>query len=365
MLERAKITAGELVVVLSHFDIGVIESVERFRGGSRQTPKVLVSTPGGEYLLKRRSVESPGGAGASAANSPLARVRRAHMTHHHLRDRHLPVPELLPTRSGESFLYLSGDGSPARGAYELFRFLRGAGYARTREHADGAGQLLAQFHSATDDLIFEAGARLGGYHARDEMDATLEAIGERLDEPRARVMLRSLGATYRVASERAEGLGVSVLSAGVVHSDWHPGNLVFRGPESATSDVVMGIVDLDSVKLGPRVMDVANGALQFGVSRSVKGEDAAAWRISISPETLGAFCAGYRRGASETMRAQVPWAALPWLMAEALIVEAAAPIAATGRFGRLDPLPILAMVDQTAASIVREHARLVSLGSGT
>lgn len=373
VLERAKITAGELVVVLSHFDLGPIESVERFRGGSRHTPKVLLKSVAGEFLLKRRSVGSSavrltGENGATEhPNSPLARIRRAHAVHHCLREKCVPVPDLIPTRAGQTFLNMPDGHGPAHGVYEVFRFLRGVPYARSTDHARAAGHLLALFHSATAALTLDPDAAMPGYHRRAEMDATLEAIRIRLDDPRARPLLRSLLTTYQRAALEAETLGASRFPPGVVHADWHPGNLVFQEP--ALPSPILGIVDLDSARVSPRLLDVANGAMQFAIHRAVRDGDPSAWRITVSPPLMGAFCAGYRSAAqsldSVPILAPSDWAALPWLMCEALIAEAAAPIAATGRFGRLDPLPLLALVDQTATSILAEHERLVSICQGS
>src|SRR6185295_15528046 len=87
---RARITAGELVVVCSHYDLGAIEEVRRFRGGSRLAPKVLISTASGEYLLKRRA---PG-----PSNSPT-KVAFTHEVILHLASRGFPVPAIVGTRA--------------------------------------------------------------------------------------------------------------------------------------------------------------------------------------------------------------------------------------------------------------------------
>ena len=45
----------ELAVVLSHFDIGAIESIKEFPRGSRRAPKLVIRTEKGAFLLKRRA----------------------------------------------------------------------------------------------------------------------------------------------------------------------------------------------------------------------------------------------------------------------------------------------------------------------
>lgn len=383
---RAKITAGELVVVLSHYDLGVIHSVRRYRGGSRQSPKVLITSSEGEFLLKRRG----GGDAQRPDPAILARVQRAHVLHAHLSRAGFPVPQLLIARSGSTIVRVdtAAPHAPTHasgGVYELYRFVRGARYARSTEHARAAGALLADFHTHTTALSIEPPPPAGGFHNRSELAASFEAVREHIADPRARPVCRSLETTYLVAAEHAERLGVSRRQSMLIHADWHPGNLIFKSPPPPTAPApptpgVLSVVDLDSLRLAPRLLDIANGAMQFSILRSVaepgkaeageststsalNADAARPWRIVFSPELLTAFCEGYRR-ATRIAPDTDDWLALPWLMCQALIVEAVTPIAFTGAFGRLDPLPLLALVDKTASAIIQERDRLVTLAAG-
>ena len=53
--QREKVAADELAIVLSHFDIGVIESIQEYPKGSRKAPKILITSEQGKFLLKRRA----------------------------------------------------------------------------------------------------------------------------------------------------------------------------------------------------------------------------------------------------------------------------------------------------------------------
>src|SRR3954470_10893246 len=53
--QREKFSAEELAIVLSHFDIGVVDSIVEFPRGSRKAPKLLIVTETGKFLLKRRA----------------------------------------------------------------------------------------------------------------------------------------------------------------------------------------------------------------------------------------------------------------------------------------------------------------------
>ncbi len=49
---RDVMTSEELAVVLSHFGLGVLESVTEFPKGSRKAPKMLIAGEQGKFLLK-------------------------------------------------------------------------------------------------------------------------------------------------------------------------------------------------------------------------------------------------------------------------------------------------------------------------
>src|SRR4028119_655713 len=52
---REQFSAEELAIVMSHFDIGVIDSIVEYPRGSRKAPKLLIVSENGKYLLKRRA----------------------------------------------------------------------------------------------------------------------------------------------------------------------------------------------------------------------------------------------------------------------------------------------------------------------
>src|SRR5438105_9427146 len=53
--DREQLAADELAIVLSHFEIGMIESITEYPRGSRKAPKLLITAEQGKFLLKRRA----------------------------------------------------------------------------------------------------------------------------------------------------------------------------------------------------------------------------------------------------------------------------------------------------------------------
>src|SRR4029078_9500102 len=105
--QREKFAAEELAIVLSHFDLGTIDSIVEFPRGSRKAPKLLIVTEHGKFLLKRR---------ARGKEDPF-KVAFCHAIQLHLSRQQFPLPHLIGTRKdNNSMLQWRG------GVYELFEY---------------------------------------------------------------------------------------------------------------------------------------------------------------------------------------------------------------------------------------------------
>jgi homoserine kinase type II len=166
-------------------------------------------------------------------------------------------------------------------------------------------------------------------------------------------MVKYLQDSYNHAAGIVQELGIDNWPKQIVHADWHPGNMLFR------DNRVVAVIDYDSARLLPRIIDVANGALQFSIIGG--DEDVSKW-----PEYADeARYKRYLRGYDEVLLlSQAEIKALPWLMIEALIAEAVFPIAATGTFGRMEGTAFLQMVQRKVHWIQREANKLVELAEG-
>lgn len=370
--EDGRITAGELTKVCAHYDLGTVRHVSRLKAGSRSAPKVVLITDRGAFLLKRRA---PG-----HASNPRT-VALTHEVMLHLEGSGLPAPELVGTIVGNnSMLQLEGR------VYEVYRFIQGRPYDRSTDDADDAGSLLARLHRVLAELRTRWPAPRGGFHAQPNVAPGLRSLAQRFasEPPDEAEMLRrvcqDLADRYEHAAGSAEALGVGGRDVQLIHADWHPGNVLFResapttpttarGRRTAAATVaktdpstrVAAILDFDSLRIAPRLTDLVNGSMQFALGRAPAADgESAGWRIGIDQHLLAAFYRGYRRESGLALTPEEA-RAVPDLMIEALIVEAAAPIAATGRFGRLGPLPILQVVDRATRQIAAATPGLVSL----
>ncbi|MFA9478294.1 phosphotransferase [Phycisphaerales bacterium AB-hyl4] len=339
---RAKFGTSELAIVLSHYDIGVVEAIQEFPRGSRKAPKLLVKAETGRYLLKRRA----------RGKNDAEKVAFCHALQIHLADRQFPLPHLIGTRrDNNSMLQWQNH------IYELFEYIRGAGYDASLEATGDSGKILGLFHRLLRNFKSRYQPSQGSYHATRTVNSAVQQIPRLLARGPAsdkvneiKKLLDVLLASYENAAERVNSLGLPNWPAQTVHSDWHPGNMLFRGSR------VVAVIDYDSARILPRVLDVANGALQFSIIGG--GDDPINWPAYIDESRYRRFLRGYD-SVPDAMLSHVELKSVPWLMVEALVAEAVIHIAATGSFAHLDGLAFLKMVERKIGWIQKHANHLV------
>lgn len=324
---------AEAVTALSHYDLGVISAVQEFRRGSRRSPKLLIKCERGLFILKRL---------APGRDDP-ARLAFAHEVQAILARAAFPLPTLIPTRTGETLLSLRGR------RYELFECVRGEPYDQSPQATFEAGATLARFHTILERDRPTREPPRGGYHRMPAVCPDLAFIPHRLGDESLLPLTDRLREIYLQSADRADAAGLPTWPEQVIHGDWHPGNLLFRGQSIAS------VIDYDTARLQPRAIDLANAVLQFSLTRT--GNDPRHWPHAPDGVRVKRLIQGYDSQASSALSTD-ELSALPWLMIEAMIAEAAIPIAVTGRFGRLDPVPILAMVENKVRWILANHSRI-------
>src|SRR5918992_1253140 len=253
---RESFSAEELAIVMSHFDIGVIDSVIDYPKGSRKAPKLLIVSEQGKFLLKRR---------ARGKDDPY-KVAFSHALQLYLASKQFPLPHLVGTKKDNNSMLQWRNG-----IYELFEYIPGQNYPQTLEATFEAGRVLSLYHKLLHEF----------------------------------------------------------------KSEWQPGNMLFR------DNHVVAVIDYDSARNLPRIIDVANGALQFSIIGG--DEDVTRWPEYLDESRFKRFLRGYDE---VNLLSEAEIKVIPWLMVEALIAEAVFPIAATGSFGKLEGLAFLHMVQR-------------------
>jgi homoserine kinase type II len=338
--ERERFEPDELAMVLSHYDLGVISTAKEFTRGSRRSPKLLLETPNGRYLLKRRAV---------GRDDPL-KVAFAHALTGHLLDRKFPVPALIGTREdNNSLLQLGGH------VYEVFRYIEGERYDYSLEQTASAGWALAKYHLAVADFQTEWNPPAGSYHDSPNVHVGLNAIPTITashdsvvgHEAELLQLTQQLHEQYDQAAQFINGCGFASWPLSIIHGDWHPGNMVFHGPK------VRAVLDLDAARHQPRIIDVTYGMLQFSILRGEAPPEA--WPKYFDESRMRRFLEGYL---AVELLPEEQRRIVPNLMIEALVAEAALPIAVTGSFGRLPGFGVLRMIAHKIGWLIQNAERM-------
>ncbi len=343
--QRASFDAAELSVVLSHYDLGVIESVTEFLRGSRRSPKVGVVSERGKFLLKRRA----------AKRSDLDRVKLSHRVQLHLAAAAFPLAKLILTRQGQQSFVQIRDR-----IYELFEFVPGHPYERSVEEVRDVGRVLAQFHQSVCTLtMFESQlVPRGDYHDAPGVRTGLCNMQPRLslhdsftgDMVELEELSKTLLGSFDRAADTVNRLGFGGWPEQVVHADWHPGNILFRRRR------VVAVIDYDSIRFARRVTDIANGALQFSI---IAAGDPASWPAELDRDRFSAFLEAYE---SACPLSEKEAKSLPHLMMEALIAECVPPIFESGSVGRWEGYRVLQMVRRKVAWLEEHGEALIKPG---
>ncbi|MBE0536706.1 MAG: phosphotransferase [Phycisphaerae bacterium] len=317
----AHFTGEELERVLAQYNLGRVQETHTLATGNRRSPKKILVTERGTFVLKRRA----------RGKDDMYHVAFAHSIQTFLQKKGFAVSPLAATHDNTTVLRLDGH------TYELFHFVPGSRFDGSVEAVRDAGRQLARMHEYFDDFACGWQPLKLTYHDSFSVRSHLRTIGSEQGPHTPGkgwgACASALSAFYNAASGCVNGLGFNAWPHQIVHGDWHPGNMLFAEGK------VTCVLDFDSAKMAPMVTDVANGTLQFSI---VGGRaNPAEWPDHLDREKLRAFVSGYinRRPLEEAMLRS-----LPDLMVEILVAEAVTPIAATGYFGHLSGLDFLKMI---------------------
>ena len=315
--KREHFSSQEIAAVLGNYDLGDISVMREFTRGAPAAAKLLITTDRGKFLLKRRP---------KGKDDP-ERVAFAHDLQRFLASKSFPLPHLVDIRSGGSVLRI-GDS-----IYELFEFIDGEPYKGSLAATHESGRTLALYHKLLSDFRSDSKRPQGQYHDSETVYDSLAALPDVLSksrsvrghEPDLDDLLKELRLAYQEASEAADDTGIPQWPLQFAHADWHPGNMLFDG------DRVAAVLDYDSARVWQRVLDIANGCLQF--STIAGGRNLSKWEDRADHERAREFLRGYDE-ILVISRAELE--AVPLLMQEALIAQTIPPILQSGTFAGLD-----------------------------
>ena len=324
--EHATFDAELLATCLSHYDLGIIKGIRKFPAGSRRAPKVIIKSAKGTFLFKRRA---PG-------HDLQAKVAFTHQLQLHLAAQNFPLPHLLGTRDTNNSMLVLEDQ-----VYEMFEYIQGKGYDSSLNATFNAGRILGLYHKLLAGFQSDYTPPTGSYH---HAPAIHNAIGKTVSSlpldsrppgDELPTTVQRIEEVYARSAQRVEEIGLLGWPKQIVHGDWHPGNMLFRDRH------VVAVIDYDAARVQQRVIDFANGVLQFSILGG--GDDPRKWPEYVDLTRFKRFMLGYD---SVNVITKSEMECVPHLMCEAMIAEGVLPIAATGSFGRIKGYPFLEMISR-------------------
>ncbi|MFW6062406.1 MAG: phosphotransferase enzyme family protein [Planctomycetota bacterium] len=342
---RERFGTEELAICLSHYDLGVIESIEEFPRGSSRAPKMVIDSERGRFLFKRRA----------HGRDNIQRAAFTHQIQLLLASRNFPLPHLLGTRRTQNSMLVLGES-----VYEMFEFISGSGYDSSLAATYHAGKILGLYHKLLHDFTSDYTPPRGSYHDAKAIHNAIRntvaslPLDTRPPAEKLTSAIQRVEDAYRTCAREADRLGLTDWPAQIVHGDWHPGNMLFREHQ------VVAVIDYDAARLQQRIIDVANGALQFSIIGG--GDVPAQWPAYLDENRFKRFLRGYDSVYDDQdMLSMAEIRAIPYLMCEAMIAEAVLPIAATGSFGRFQGFAFLEMIQRKVDWILQHSDQLVQV----
>ena len=338
-----EIDGDELVMILSRYDIGAIQRIKNYNKGSRQAPKLIVGSTKGKYLLKRRAI----------GRDAIDRVNFSHIVQKKLGDHRFPVAGLVETVDGNTLVEHDGR------IYELFHFINGHRFDKSKPEAAESGRVLAHCHDILREFSEEPAVKKTSFHQIETTKKTISEVVDVLSNYENKSSLEGMdetacyiGKQFDKAKFAAESVGFYSLPTSVVHGDWHPGNMLYEDGE------IVAVIDFDSLRIAQRITDIANGVLQFSMRMGT--DNVNNWPNSFRGHTIRSMVQGYN---AFTVLPLLPseLSIIPPLMKEALIVESVFHVHRTGSFGKIPGSDFLRMVERKLRWIDDKAERIIEV----
>ena len=253
---------AEIENILQHYQIGELVGFQRDERGYINTSyaiEIEIQGARKKYFLRRYK-----------QGIKKEELLFEHSLIEHLIERGFDlVAKLIKTRSGDTYVHQRSGGEDEEGVfYAIFEFLLGDDkYTWVNpdfddEELNSSATVLAQFHNAASDLIPK------GRRSEPKIINLLPSISTNLaryaqgsrNTAFDAYLVEHLDLIQRSVSRVINALNEPVcqeLVQLVIHCDYHPGNLKFRGGQ------VIGLFDFDWSKIDMRCFDVALGIFYF------------------------------------------------------------------------------------------------------
>lgn len=245
-----KLTKTDVSLILENFVLPPQLSVREMTaiGGGTKNQNFQIQTNQGNYFLRIRH----------QAFSDVRAIQFDHELMQHLNRKKISVPNPVATTIGSTWLRWQDE------IIELFPFIEAGETFRQMNQAQlyQAGKALGKFHQSTADFTPTVSKPPFRIDPPDKAEArVLQLMQNRNQATEQQLAAYVLGQLESVKKRLPDGIFWN-LPCQIIHGDFHPGNVKFKGAR------VAGFFDLDWASRQPRLFDLAYGLLYFAALRS-------------------------------------------------------------------------------------------------
>lgn len=226
-------------IIREHYDLGTVQTPQLVQMAHQfRHQKLIVDTEKGRFLVKtyRNDLET------------LDTLAFQHRLSEHLHENGLPVARILPTRSGKRICVLD------TWALELQQFVEGAPMQVTARTLSRAGDALGKFHVVCRDFPCPDRETRKWRFSEVPRETFAKLYNRALETgDRAEVddYCNTIALFLQDAGRALDHDTCMQFETGLVHGDWHSGNLLFKGER------LVAIVDLEFAGEGCFLEDLA------------------------------------------------------------------------------------------------------------
>lgn len=249
-------------VIQENYDLGTVQLPEQLpQAHQRRHRKMTVQTDKGKFLVKTYSTDL----------RELDNLRFQHRLSGYLREHDLPAPHIERAKDGKGIV------EQDNWAMELQGFIDGGPMRITVDTLTCTATALGRFHEICRDYpVPPRDARMWRFSdvPRDIFQRLYEMAYQQCPEQR---IIDECNTIARFLHEAQEILSIEQrdkFETGLIHGDWHGGNLMFKEEE------LVGIVDFEFSGAGCFLEDIAYGVSNLCIRRSTE-EKRLATRVNI------------------------------------------------------------------------------------
>ncbi len=264
------LTATDIARVLSHYDLGTLQSTtSAYRGNVNET--AFVQTNKGRFVVRRNQ---------RTQSEEMLRYR--HNLIQHVRTYDVPAPRLIPTLEDDTLLELD-DGR----FYEVMAFVKGESFNPQRpQQLTNVGAMLAHYHEAARGFAPPPQQVHLRYAPQDMLGLTENLLRHDLMGDLTPTLSWYDGRIARLRKQLPD-TAYAALPQMAIHGDIHSENVLFDND----SDQVMALIDFDQVEWDTPIADLVDAlvafasvdkpaTIQWGVFKGPLDEDRAAQLIA-------------------------------------------------------------------------------------